>query len=416
MILRVAWRNLRRNKWRTGLTAGGISLAVAMLVFTGAWIDAFSSKMVRAGTDVEIGQLQIRTEAYDERPSIYRSFEIGQLVEEVGALDGVAAVTPRTYAYGLVGNEERSQVARMFGVWPESEGEATLLDDAVVEGRWLSVDAAPPGPRECVVGDHLAEQLGVTVGDELVVFLQAADGSLGNDLMEIVGIVHTSTTSVDRTAVIVHHEDLAYVAALDGVAHEIVVTVDDLDAVDDVRDLGAAMLGDIEDGPRIQTWEHTMADLANMLKASDSSTWVTYLIIYAVAILGLVNAQRMSALERRREFGVLMAVGLKPRQAAWMVIVESIVLTAVGALGGVLLGGALCLYFQVNGFDMAAMAGGGELSMMGVGFGDRLYFDTSLRALLEPAWVILVAAGLCGVIPARVVLRTDPVSAIAGRT
>lgn len=416
MILRIAWRNLRRNKWRTGLTAGGIALAVAMLVFTGAWIDAFSSKMVRAGTDVEIGQLQIRTEAYDERPSIYRSFELGQLVEQVRALNGVSAVTPRTYAYGLVGNEERSQVARMFGVWPNSESDATLLDDAVVEGRWLSDEAAPPGPRECVLGDHLAEQLGVTVGDELVVFLQAADGSLGNDLMEIVGIVHTSTTSVDRTAVIVHHEDLAYVAALDGVAHEIVVTVSDLDTVNEVRDAGAALLGDIEDGPRIQTWEHTMADLANMLKASDSSTWITYLIIYAVAILGLVNAQRMSALERRREFGVLMAVGLKPRQAAGMVIVESIALTAVGAGLGVLLGGGLCLYFQINGFDMAAMAGGGELSMMGVGFGDKLYFDTSVKALLEPAWVILVAAGLCGFIPARVVLKTDPVSAIAGRT
>lgn len=416
MILRVAARNLRRNKWRTGLTAGGIALAVAMLVFTGAWIDAFSSKTIRAGTDVEIGQLQIRTEAYDERPSIYRSFELGELVDDVAALEGVAAVTPRIYAFGLVGNEERSQVARLFGVWPDSEGDATLLDDAVVGGRWLNPDAAPSGPRECVLGDHLAEQLGVGVGDELVVFLQAADGSLGNDLLEVVGVVHTSTTSVDRTAVIVHHEDLAYVAALDGVAHEIVVTVDDLGAVDEVRDAGAALLGDADDGPRIQTWEHTMADLANMLKASESSTWVTYLIIYAVAILGLVNAQRMSALERRREFGVLMAVGLKPKQAAWMVIVESIVLTAVGALGGVILGGALCLYFQVNGFDMAGMAGGGELSLMGVGFGDRLYFDTTLESVLEPVWVILVAAGLCGIIPARVVLRTDPISAIAGRT
>ncbi len=416
MILRIAWRNLRRNKWRTGLTAGGIGLAVAMLVFTGAWIEAFSQKMVRAGTDVEIGQLQIRTEAYDERPSIYRSFELGTLLDDVAGLDGVAAVTPRTYAFGLVGNEERSQVARMFGVWPDSERDATLLDDAVVDGRWLSDDAAPPGPRECVLGNHLAEQLGVTVGDELVVFLQAADGSLGNDLLEIVGIIHTSTTSVDRTAVIVHHEDLAYVAALDGVAHEIVVTVEDLDAVNEVQAAGAAMLGDIEDGPRIQTWEHTMADLANVLKASDSSSWITYLIIYAVAVLGLVNAQRMSALERRREFGVLMAIGLKPMQAARMVVVEAVVLTAVGAFAGVLLGGSLCLYFQLNGFDMAAMAGGGELSMMGVGFGDKLYFDTGMKELLEPAWVILVVAAVSGVIPARVVLRTEPVAAIAGRT
>ena len=417
MILRIAWRNLRRNRWRTGLTAGGIALAVAMLVWTGAWIDAFAAKLIRAATDVEVGQLQVRTEAYDDRPSIYHSFELGTVVEDIEALEGVAAATPRAYAFGLVGNEERSQVARLFGVWPASERAATLLDESVVDGRWLSDEAAPPGPRECLLGDHLAEQLQVGVGDELVVFLQAADGSLGNDLLEVVGIVHTSTTSVDRMAVIVHQEDLAYAAALDGVAHEIVVTVHDLERVDEVAELGRAMLGDAAGGPRIQTWEHTMSDLAAMLKASDGSTWMIYFIIYAVAALGLVNAQRMSALERRREFGVLMALGLKPVNAAWMVVVESLVLTAMGALIGVALGGGLAFYFQVYGVDLAAMtSNGGELTLMGVGFGDRLYFDVNTARLVETALVILGVAALCGAIPARLVLKTDPVSAIAGRT
>jgi ABC-type antimicrobial peptide transport system permease subunit len=142
-----------------------------------------------------------------------------------------------------------------------------------------------------------------------------------------------------------------------------------------------------------------------------------YFIIYAVAALGLVNAQRMSALERRREFGVLMALGLKPVNAAWMVVVESLVLTAMGALIGVALGGGLAFYFQVYGVDLAAMtSNGGELTLMGVGFGDRLYFDVNTARLVEPALVILGVAALCGAIPARLVLKTDPVSAIAGRT
>ncbi|MCB9521288.1 MAG: ABC transporter permease [Myxococcales bacterium] len=418
MITRIALRNLQRNRWRSALTAGGIALAVAMLVWTKAWIDTFERDMIRAATAVETGQIQLHTEAYGQRHSIYASFAVDDaLLQTVDRVAGVAAAAPRTYAFGLVGNETRSQVGRLVGVDPRREAAATLVDDALVDGRWLSEEPAAEGAREAVVGHQLAAQLGVGVGDELVVFLQAADGSLGNDLVTIVGTVKTANSSVDRSSVYLHRDDLAYDAALDGRAHELVVSVRDLGAVDTVAAALRAAVPPTEEGPIVTTWRETMADLYAMLQTNQSSMWITYLLVYAIAALGLLNTQRMSALERSREFGVLMAIGMKPARIGRMLVVETLLLTAVGALAGVALGGGLALYHSKFGLDMGAFTSrGGELSFMGVAFSRRIFFEVSAEALLEPAAVILAVALACGLVPARRAAKLDPMTAIAGRT
>src|SRR5690606_10277075 len=103
----------------------------------------------------------------------------------------------------------------------EAEAEATPIARAVVAGRWLSAEPAPDGaPREVVLGHGLAQQLRVAPGDELVVFLEAADGSLGNDLLEVVGVVRTANTQVDHTSAYLHIRDAQFIAALAGGAHE----------------------------------------------------------------------------------------------------------------------------------------------------------------------------------------------------
>ncbi len=422
MILRIALRNLRRHRWRSGLTAGGIALAVAMLVWTRAWIDSFESLMIRGATAVEIGQVQLRTEQYFDRASLYRSFTLRpELLDAVRGTPGVSAAAPRIQAYGLVGNEQRSQVARVVGVDPAADAATALLDDGIDEGAWLGNDAAPiPGPREAVIGFRLAEQLGIGVGDELVVFLQAADGSLGNDLLQVIGTVRTANSAVDRSSVFVHIDDLAYIAALEGRVHEIAVAIDDLDDVDAVAaGIVAALPPPIpdEDPPIVKTWRQTMRELSTMLDTNQMSIWVTYLLLYAVAALGLVNTQRMGALERRREFGVLIALGMRPGLIGAMIIVETVALTALGAFLGLLVGGGVSFFHQEYGLDMGMFTDkGGGFTFMGIAFSERLYFDVTPWGLVEPALVVLGVAFFCGLWPAITAMRIDAVRAIAGRT
>ena len=209
IALKLGLRNLFRNRWRSGLTLAAVAVAVGLMVWTLGFYEGWIQQMVRGATAVETTQAQIQTAGYIESPRVYRTFTMdSSRLATLRQLPGVQAVTPRVELAGLLGNEQRSQVARFKGVDPRLEAEATPVTDGIVEGRWLA-ESPPdyPAPREIVLGEGVAQQLRVGVGAELVVFLEAADGSLGNELLEVVGIVRTQNTEIDRLTGYMHIED-----------------------------------------------------------------------------------------------------------------------------------------------------------------------------------------------------------------
>lgn len=223
MIFKLSLRNIFRNHWRSGLTIGGIAIATALLIWLAAFMDGMAHLMVRGTTAVEIGQVQIHDPQYAERAGVHHHFAVDDaFLDEVSAVEGVTGATPRVHLFGLVGHEETSQITRIVGVEPEREAGVTIIGEAVIEGRWLSAQpAAEMDPREAVLGYTLASLLEVEVGDELAVFLQAADGSLGNDLLRIVGIVRSGNIPIDRQRVYMHLEDAQFLGALDARVHEV---------------------------------------------------------------------------------------------------------------------------------------------------------------------------------------------------
>lgn len=424
-MFRLALRNLARNGWRSGLTAAGIAVAVALLVWSNGMMGGMLGMMVRGATAVQTGQAQIHTEAYAERPGLYRGFDLtDELLAAVEGVEGVQAASPRVHVYGLLGHEETSQIVGFVGVDPTREAAVTLVDDAIVEGRWLSASPEPyPAPREIVIGEQLARLLDVGVDAELVVFLQAADGSLGNDLLKVVGIVDTGNTAVDRGQVFLPLDDAQYLAAMDGRAHEIALALTDLDdtapvvaqvqtAIDGVA--GLPPTG--EEHLLVRGWADVIPEMYQMVQYSRSSNWVIYVIIFTIAALGVLNAQRMSALERRREFGVLLSIGLAPPRLGAMLVMETVMLTALGALAGAAIGLSLNLWFHTHGLDLAAISAGGSFEVFGVAFDDRIFFEWTAGDVLIPTSMIVGISLLCGLWPAVWGMRLNAIQAVAGRT
>lgn len=429
IALRLGLRNLFRNRWRSALTLAAVAVAVALMVWTIAFLEGWLNEMIRGTTSLETLQAQVRTVDHVRNPRVYHTFELssGQM-EAIMAVPGVTGVAPRAELNGLIGTEERSQVARLIGVDPGLEATATPITDAVVAGRWLSATPAEDMlPREAVIGHGLARQLRVGPGDELVVFLEGADGSLGNELLELVGVVRTGNNQLDRGAVYIHLEDAQYVAALGRGIHHLGVRVIDLAAARGTaegiaRALGAAfgMPDDTmavgEGSLVVQPWQELAPTLHQMIELSRGSYWVMYLLIYLVAAVGVLNTQRMSAMERRREFGVMMAIGMRPRRMFRTLLVETAVLGLVGAALGALLGGLVSWHHAARGFNLAAFSNGSSFSYMGVTFSDRLYFDLTAGALVQPVVIMIGVAVISGLVPALRAARIDPAPTIAGRT
>jgi ABC-type lipoprotein release transport system permease subunit len=335
------------------------------------------------------------------------------------------AVSPRVKLNGLIGHEEKSQVGRILGVDPSLEAATTPVATAVIEGRWLAEEPPVyPAPREVVLGVGMASQLRVGAGDELVVFVEDSYGSMGNDLLLVVGVVRTANTAVDRMTAYMHIEDARFLAAVEGEAHELAVKTDDLLGAQETAGLIAeAIEGESGRAPSesnpdellVRPWQEILPSIYQMLIISRQSNWITYLLIYLVAAIGLVNTQRMSALERKREFGVLMAIGMRPRKMFRMVLTESLVLGTLGGLIGTAIGLTVVWYHATSGLDLAMFTDKGEFTVMGVAFTGKIYAILTPVAALQPVLVMVLVAFLAGLWPAFKSSRLDPAPTIAGR-
>ncbi len=199
MTIGIAARNLLRNRWRTALTVGGVAVAVGVVIWMAHLMGGMNHIMAQSATAVELGDAQIHSAAYIEERNLYNAFPVEAApLDAIRETSGIKGASPRVVAFGLVGHETHSQVARIIGVEPAAEALVSTTPGRVKDGRWLGPPPKPPAPREVVLGSTLAELLDVKVGSELVVLLQAANGSLGNDLLKVVGVVKTGNSDLDR--------------------------------------------------------------------------------------------------------------------------------------------------------------------------------------------------------------------------
>lgn len=426
---RLGLRNLFRNRVRSGLTLAAVALAVALMVWSIAFLEGWLTEMVRATTAMESLQAQVQTVERVRNPRVYRTLELdADQLARIAAVPGVEAVTPRAELHGLIGTEQRSQVGRLIGVDPAAEAAATPITDAIVAGRWLAAEPPPvDAARETVLGEGLARQLEVGLGDELVVFLEAADGSLGNELLVVTGIVATGNTMLDRTAVYIHLEDARFIGALGNGMHHLAIRTAPgaagRAAGQAIADALGAFYGTPPDDVAVgegalvvRPWPELVPTVAGMLDLMRGAYWFLYLLIYLVAAVGVLNTQRMSAMERRREFGVLMAIGMRPRRMFRTLMTETAVLGLVGAAIGATLGGLLAWYHATAGLDLTMFSSGDTgFSYMGVTF-ERLRFDLTATAIIQPMLIMIGVAMLSGLVPAASSARIDPAPTIAGRT
>jgi ABC-type lipoprotein release transport system permease subunit len=422
MNLTLASKSLLRARWRSALTAGGVGLAVALLVWTAHMADAFTGLMVDSATGVEIGHVQIQRAAYVDDPALYYAMDLGSVpLDAIRADPDVVAAAPRLRAFGLVGHERRSQVAGLIGVVATEEAALTGMDARLDAGEWL--DAAPPGlpePRQAVLGSGLARQLGVEPGGELVVLTQGADGSLGNDLLVVQGVVSTGNVLLDRQAVYMALDDVAFLTALDGRAHEIAVRLAPSARLEDARGRIRALVGSSGgegEALSVRTWEEVVPELHQIAELSKSSMWIFYLIIYFIAGLGILNSQRMTALERRREMGVLLAIGLTPGRLAGQVLTEAALLSALGGVIGAAIGAAVSAWHAAEGLslDLFSEDAGTGFSYMGVQFAGRLFFHFEASTVVAQLATVVLVGALSGLWPALWSARLNPSRAIAGR-
>jgi ABC-type lipoprotein release transport system permease subunit len=211
-----AWRNLWRNGRRTAITLAAVMLSTAILVVTRALMQGMAEGAIRNATALGVGEVQVHAPGYLTGRSFYQALPDPAGVLAAARAGGVAAA-PRSYGYGLVAHDTKSAGAVFWGLDPAVERATFDLAAHVVSGSFLAAQSA----RGAVIGRKLARSLGAGVGDELVVVVQAADGSLGNELYTVAGVLEAVGEEIDRSAVLVHRADFEELFVAGGRVHEV---------------------------------------------------------------------------------------------------------------------------------------------------------------------------------------------------
>ncbi len=402
--LAIAWRNLWRNRVRSGLTAAGMAISVMMVLWMVSYMEGMYGQIYDVLIDQKLGHVQIHHEDYPGRALIHDTLADGAaLVERVEALPESVGATGRLTGFALVGSEETSTGGKLVGIQPDREQGVTNLGERVREGRLLEAGVT----NEAVIGIQLAEELEVGLGGEVIVILQAADGSMANELYNVVGIAKTGDALLDKGGVWVDLGGLQELLALPDQLHEVLVLAEDMDLA---PELSTAVSATVGDGPLVRTWSETDPQTAQMAGFQTLSIGMMLLIFYGVAGLGILNTMLMSVFERTRELGLLQALGLQPSRIRLIVLTESALLGATAAAVGGVLGLGMQVFMVHVGMDLSVNGEG--LEYMG------LTFDPIIKGAYDVpttvftlVFVFVVCVG-AAVWPAFRATRMDPVEAM----
>jgi ABC-type lipoprotein release transport system permease subunit len=400
-LLPYAWRNLWRNGRRTAITAAAVTLSTMVLIVTSALMQGLAVGVVRNATDLAVGEVEVHAPGWLAERSFYDSIPDPGAVLAAADARGIGAVA-RGYGDGLVAHGTQSAGGLFWGVDPARERATFDLARHVAAGTFLA-DAPAHG---AVLGRKLARSLGVGPGDEIVVVVQAADGSLGNDLYTVTGVLKAVGEGVDRSAVILHRADFDELFVAGGRVHE--VALDSRGALP--LDSLAAFAAGAVPGQDVRTWRQLMPMLSDMLASLDVSLWIFGSIFFLAAGLGVMNTMLMATYERIHEFGVLKALGTSPWRIAADVAAEAFVLAAFATTIGAALGAGGALLLERHGIDTATFAG--QTSMAGVAFDPIWRAAFVPEALVTPVLAMAATCVVASLYPAVLAARLVPVQAM----
>jgi len=381
MLIRIAWRNIWRQKRRTMITVGAMSAGLAFCMAMVAFIDGFVIDMFEVMVTESQGHAQLHHPEYPKKRAMYESIsDADALLTQLEGRPEVARASARLFGASLLGSEAATVGVQLTGIEPAHEAALTKLDEKVTEGRYL---AAEP-KREIVIGYKLAKKLKVELGDEVVAVTQSADGAMGNELYTVVGLLKTGSVAQDKAGAFLHLADAQALLALDGQVHEISLVAPTREGIDAM--IGAVETIGAEQGLLVRSWSAINPQLAQYLQMGDASLGVLLFIIFGVAGIGILNTMLMSVFERTKELGVIRALGLRPLQMVSLVLWETVALVVVAVAIGVPLGLGFDAYLIHHGLDLSSVYS--DVSMMGVNF------DPVMRGAFRADRVFQIVIGL----------------------
>ncbi len=401
MLFTLAWRNIWRNKRRSSIIIAAIAVGLLCGLFTSAIMFGMGESLINTTIDRDLGHLQIHTKTFEDDKLLTDTIPATlTILKDIKSQPNVAGVSARLIIEGMISSATSSGGVRVTGIQPQDEMKVTSVHNNIVAGKYFEADQS----NQILIGFKLAENLGIKEKSKIVLSFQGLDGSIIYGAFRVTGIFRTESTMFDRSTVFIKENDILSLLASEPIYHEIVVRLNSSQNVDTLYNNLVKNYKHLS----VKNWKELAPELKLMDEMIGLQLSIFMGVILFALLFGITNTMLMSVLERVREFGVLMAIGMKRKKVFSMIILETITLAIVGGIVGMILAIITITYFGFAGINLSAFAAG--LSEWGLG--TILYPVLPVSFYLSITVMILLTAVFSAMYPAIKAIKLKPAKAI----
>lgn len=401
MILVMAWRNIWRNRTRSFVVMTSLILGLMAGIFILGLYQGMLDSRVRTVIDSEVAHIQIH------EPDFKTDFEARYTLPL--NIDSIIATFPqvsksaqRTIANGMLMTTTGSAGIRAIGIDRENETIVSGLADKIITGNFLG----NPKKNQVLIGKKLADKMKLNPGSKLVLTFTSTDNEIVSGAFRITGIYQTINAPLDERLIYLSRTELNRLLGIStDQYHEIAIILKKDNLLDESKVAFATRFPNL----KIETWKEISPETRLMIETTDTYSVIFIVIIMLALMFGIINTMLMAVLERTRELGMLVAVGMNRLRLFGLVLLETVLLTLAGFPFAMVLAYFVIAYFNKNGIDISSFAGE---AMSGFGFSSWIYPEFPWANLLMVLNIVFITALVSALFPSYQVLKLKPVEAM----
>lgn len=402
MLLKLAWKNIWRNRNRTLITMAAIYFAVILSVMTGSLQDGIFSNLVKNMVSFYSGYIQVHKKGYWNEQILDNSFAAAKSTEQrIIQQQNVTGFTPRIESFALASSESITKGCMVIGIVPEKENIVTKLKDKLVAGSYAGVN-----DKNVLLSKGLAERLKLATGDTIILIGQGYHGATAAGKYPVKGILQFGSPELNNNTLFMPLQAAQELYGADSMVTSYIISIQNPNIL---QETAASLQRAVGNDMEVMTWEEMMPDIKQHIKTDSNNMKVIQGILYLLICFGIFSTLLMMMVERKFEMGMLVAIGMKKLKLMRLLLTELIITVICGCLLGII--SSIPLVYYLNRYPIRI---GGETAEIYKRFGFEPIFPTSTNAIhfVSQGLIVLFIGLLLSLYSMYKVMRLNVVTAM----
>jgi ABC-type lipoprotein release transport system permease subunit len=401
MLVKIAWRNVWRNKLRSIVVLMSIVLGIWSGLFIMAMTLGLNEQRMSGAVNTYLSHIQIHDVNYPVDQKLNQTIKDPEKVlKAISDESNVKSYCKRQIANGMAASAKGTYGIQILGINPTEEKKVTTILTHLVQGTYFEKFKRNP----VVLGEKLADKLGLKIKSKIILTFQNTDGDLVSFAGRVEGIFKTNSSVFDKSTIFVKHKDLSNYTGLGDKIHEIAILTNTMESVEMVK----TDLNITDKNYKVESWDELSPELGYAQEMMGTMVYIFMGIILLALSFGIINTMLMAVLERKKELGMLMSVGMNKLKIFMMIVLETLFLAMIATPIGMLLAKISIDYFEEHGIDLSSVSQGLE----SFGIGSKIYTYLPNDLYFKITLFTLIVTLIASVFPARRALKLNPVEAL----